>query len=128
MAEDAEGEVQNALNLVVCTVEQSSNMRKTLKQKIFETVSTLRTPFAKLKYSGNRKSSKIKELTKQVDEMGTQLKLCRETLAKEHRAPSIGEGTEQEKNIKRGRSRHPPQLAQNHPAANTVRGATQRQY
>ena len=28
MAEDAEDEVENALNLVVCTVEQSSNMRK----------------------------------------------------------------------------------------------------
>ena len=44
---------------IVCTVEQSSNMRKTLKQKIFETVSTLRTLFAKLKDSGNRKTSEI---------------------------------------------------------------------
>ena len=72
-------------------------MRKALKQEIFETVSTLRTLFAKLKDSGNRKTRKIKELAKQVDEMGTDLKLCRENLAKEHRAPSIGEATEQEK-------------------------------
>ena len=64
---------------------------KNAEQKILETISKLRTVFAKLKDSGNRKSSKIKELTKQVDEIGTQLKLCREKLAKEHRAPSIGE-------------------------------------
>ena len=96
MAEDEEDGVENALNLVVCTVEQSSNMRKTLKQTIFETVSTLRTLFTKLKDSGNRKSSKIKELTKQVDEMETELKLCRKKLAKEQLAPSIGEGTDHE--------------------------------
>ena len=97
MAEEAQDQVEIALNLVVCTVEQSSNMRKTLKHKIFETVRTLRTLFAKLKDSGNRKTSEIKELTKQVDEMGTELKLCSEKLAKEHPAPSIGEATEQEK-------------------------------
>jgi hypothetical protein len=49
MAEEAEDQVENALNMVVCTVEESSNMRKTLKQKIFETVSTKRTLFANLK-------------------------------------------------------------------------------
>ena len=97
MAEEAQDQVEIALNLVVCTVEQSSNMRKTLKHKIFETVRTLRTLFAKLKDSGNRKTSEIKELTKQVDEMGTELKLCSEKLAKEHQAPSIGEAMEQEK-------------------------------
>ena len=98
MAEEAEDQVENALNMVVSTVEQSSNMRKTLKQKIFETVSTLRTLFAKLKDSGNRKTSEIEKLTKQVDEMGTELKLCRDKLVKVHRAPSLGETHEQEKN------------------------------
>ena len=97
MAEEAEDQVENALNLIVCTVELSSNMRKMLKQKIFETLSTLRTLFAKLKDSENRKTSEIKKLTKQVDEMGTELKLCRDKLAKEHRAPSLCEEMEQEK-------------------------------
>ena len=98
MAEEAEDQVENALNLVVCTVEQSSNMRKTLKQKTFETVSTLRTLFAKLKDSGNRKTSEIEKLTKQVDEMGTEPKLCRDKLEKKHRAPSLGEAKEPERN------------------------------
>jgi len=42
MAEAVEEEIENALNLVVSTAEQSSNMRKALKEKIFETVSKLR--------------------------------------------------------------------------------------
>ena len=40
-------EIENALNLVVNTKEQSSNMKKTLKEKIYQTVSTLRQLFAK---------------------------------------------------------------------------------
>ena len=113
MAEEAEDQLENALNLVVCTVGQSSNMRKTLKQKIFETVSTLRTIFAKLKDSGNRKRSDIKT-NKQIDEMGTEVTLCRDKLAKEHRAPPLGEEMEQERKMKRGRARHLPKFAQNH--------------
>jgi predicted nucleic acid-binding Zn-ribbon protein len=57
-------------------------MRKPLKQKIFDTVSTLQSLFAKLKDSGNRKTSEIQKLTKQVGEMETELKRCREKLAK----------------------------------------------
>jgi chromosome segregation ATPase len=97
MAEEAEEQVENALSLVVCTVEQSSNMRKSLKQKIFDTLSTLRSLFAKLKDSGNRKTSEIKKLTNQVGEMETELKRCRERLTKEYQVSSIGEATEQEK-------------------------------
>ena len=41
MAEKVEDEIENALNLVVSTAGQSSNKWKTLKDKIYETVSTL---------------------------------------------------------------------------------------
>jgi hypothetical protein len=41
MAEAVEEEIENVLNLVVSTAEQSSNMRRSLKEKIFETVSNL---------------------------------------------------------------------------------------
>jgi hypothetical protein len=51
MAQTVEDEIENALNLVVSTTEQSSNMRKTLNEKIYETVSTLRQLFAKIKIS-----------------------------------------------------------------------------
>jgi hypothetical protein len=60
MAETVEGEIEDALNLVVSTAEQSSNMRKTLKEKIYETVRTLRQLFAKLKISCDGKQSDIK--------------------------------------------------------------------
>jgi hypothetical protein len=55
MAETVEDKIEDALNLVVSTAEQSSNMRKTLKEKIYETVSTLRQLFAKSKISGDGK-------------------------------------------------------------------------
>ena len=96
MADEVEDQVQESLNMVVIRTEQSSNMRKALKQKIFETVSTLPTLFAKLKGKDNRKTKEINKLTKQVDEMGTELKQCRERLIKEHRAPSMAETTELE--------------------------------
>jgi hypothetical protein len=38
-------------------------MRKELKQKILESVSTLRAPFVKIKVSGDRKTSEINKLT-----------------------------------------------------------------
>jgi len=74
MADEVEQEVEESLNMVVITTEQSSNMRKALKQKIFETVSTLRKLFAKLKDKDTKKTKEIKKLKKQVGEMGTELK------------------------------------------------------
>ena len=54
-AEEAEEQSESVLNIIVITVEEINNMRKTLMQLIFESVSTLRTIFDKLKYSGNNK-------------------------------------------------------------------------
>ena len=53
MATAVEEEVENALNLVVSTTEQSANRKKTLKEKIYETASTLRKLFAKIKIMVN---------------------------------------------------------------------------
>jgi len=79
-------------------------MRETLKQQIFEAVSTLRTIIAKLKDSGNRKIREIDKLTKQVDEMGTELKQCREKLDKSNCAPSLEEVEEQVRNTGKSES------------------------
>ena len=96
MADEVEDQVEESLNVVVITTEQSSNMRKALKQKIYEIVSTLRSLFAKLKDKDDRKTKEINKLTKQVGEMGTKLKQCKERLIKEHRASSMAETTELE--------------------------------
>jgi len=77
-----------APNLVLCTTEKNSNMRKALKVKILETVSTHRALFVKIKASGERKTSKIKNLTKQVDKLETELKQSREKKAYMHHTPS----------------------------------------
>jgi len=84
MADEVEDQVEQALNLVVCTTEQSSNMRKALKQKILETVSTLIALFVKIKASGDRKTSEINNLTKQIDKLERELKQCKEKERKMH--------------------------------------------
>jgi len=88
MADEVEVQVEQALNLVVCTTEQSSNMRKALKEKILETASNLRGLFVKIKPSGNKKTSEINNLTKQVDKLETELKQCKEKERNMHRTPS----------------------------------------
>ena len=72
MADEVEDQLVQALNPEVCTAEQSWKMRKALKQKILETVSTLRTLFVKIKVSGDRKTSEINNLTTQVDKLETE--------------------------------------------------------
>jgi hypothetical protein len=94
MAEDVEELVINALDLVVNTVKLSSNMKGTLKEQIYDTVSTIRTLFFKIKDNGNKKTSEIKNLTQQVEEMKAEIKLCRDKLTKGQPPPSLGETQE----------------------------------
>jgi hypothetical protein len=49
MADDV-NEIENALNTIATTTEQSGNMKKELKHTIYETVSKLRKLFVKLKH------------------------------------------------------------------------------
>ena len=62
MADDVSEGIENALNITLSTAERSGNMKKELKQTIFETVSTLRNLFVKLKVSGYGKFNTISEL------------------------------------------------------------------
>ena len=49
MADDVNAEIVEALNIISSTTERSSNMKKELKNTIYETVSTMRRLLAKLK-------------------------------------------------------------------------------
>ena len=51
MADEFKQDIDDALNKIVNTTDQSGNMRKDLKKIIYETVSTLRSLFHKLKES-----------------------------------------------------------------------------
>ena len=88
-------EIENALNLVVNTTDQSSNMRKTLKEKIYQTVSTLRQLFAKITISGEQKSSEINNLTKKIGTLEAELLSYKEKQNERHQTPSIDSKDEQ---------------------------------
>jgi chromosome segregation ATPase len=88
MAETVEDEIQNAQNMVVSRREQSSKMRKTLKEKIYETVSTLRHLFAKINISSESKRSEIKDLTNKVNKLEDELQSYRRSKTR-HSSPHL---------------------------------------
>ena len=62
MADNVNVDIVNALDIISSMTERSGNMKKELKNTIYETVSTLRKLFAKLKNIDDSKSRKISEL------------------------------------------------------------------
>jgi len=88
MADEVEDQVEQPLNLVVCTTEKSNNMKKLLR-KILATVSTIRSLFVKLKDCSEKKTSEINNLTKQVDKLETELNQRKDKQAKMHQMPSL---------------------------------------
>ena len=73
MADEVGNQIENALNLLLNTTEQSGNMKKGQKQTIFETVSILRELFVKLRASGDSKTNEISKLTEQITKMKAEL-------------------------------------------------------
>jgi hypothetical protein len=92
MAEVVGEQIENALNLIVSTTDQSGNIKKELKKTIFGTVSNLRTLF-KLRASGDSKTSEVSKLTEQVTKLEAQLQQGSGTQARGHRTPSIAGDT-----------------------------------
>jgi hypothetical protein len=78
MTENVVEEIEIALNLVVTTTDQSINMRKTLKEKIYQTVSNLRQLFSKITISGEQKLSDINNLTKNISTLEAELLIYKE--------------------------------------------------
>jgi len=99
MVEEVEDQVEQVLSLVVCTTEQSSNMRKALKQKILETESAHIALFVKIKASGGRKTIEINNLTKQLDKLEKELKQCKQEEAYMHHTPSTARATTLEETV-----------------------------
>ena len=88
-------EIENTLNLVVTTTDQSNNMRKMLKEKIYQTVSTLRQLFSKITISCEQKTSDINNLTKKISTLEAELQSHKEQQHKRQQAPSIDNKVEQ---------------------------------
>ena len=89
MADEVDEGIENALNLVVLPTERSGNMKKDLKRTTFETVSTLRNLFVKLKNNCEVKSSKISDLEAEMTEAKTELQRFTDKSVKVQGAPSV---------------------------------------
>ena len=77
--------IENALNLIVSTAERSSNMKKELKQTIFDSISTLRDLCVQLETSRDCKPQTIYDLEGRVASMKADLEASRGFMVKVHR-------------------------------------------
>jgi len=82
-------QIQNVLNLIVRTTEQSGNMKKGLKQTIFETISTFRNLFVKLTDSRHSKTTYDSKMEIQVIKLQAEREECSGKHAKEHGTPTL---------------------------------------
>jgi len=73
----------------VSTTERSGNMKKGLKQKVFETASTLTKLIVKLTDSRYSKTSAVSELEARVSKMKAEVDACRGRNAEVHGGPSL---------------------------------------
>jgi hypothetical protein len=89
MADDVHEDIVNALNMIASATERSGNMKKELKRTIYETVSTLRKLFVKLKDISDGKSRMIIELETLVASTKAELEWVRDKTAKGQVTPSI---------------------------------------
>ena len=72
-------EIEEALNKIVNTTDQSGNMKKELKKTIFETVSNLRNLFVMLNVQLEEGKSEKARLESELKDTKTILDECRKT-------------------------------------------------
>jgi histidinol phosphatase-like enzyme len=80
MADEVSQDIENALNKIVNTADQSGCMRKELKMTIFETVSTLMNLFTKIKGMVDERTRQNKELENEFNTV----KACRRVTTAGH--------------------------------------------
>ena len=88
MADEEQQEIENALNMIASSTEQSTKMKE-LKQTIYNTVSTLRKLFVKLKEVSDSKTRMITELQTLVATTKAELAVARDSTARALATPSI---------------------------------------
>ena len=91
MADEEQQEIENALNTIASSTEQSTKMKKELKQTIYDTVSTLRKLFVKLKEVSDSKTRMITELQTMLTTTKAQLTVARDNSARALAKPSIAQ-------------------------------------
>jgi hypothetical protein len=84
MADDVRQNIENALNKIVNTTDQSGNMIKELKKTIFKTVSTLKNLFHKMKGTLDEKTRQNKQMEKEINTVKIELDAYRSATAMGH--------------------------------------------
>jgi hypothetical protein len=116
MADDVHEDIENAVNTIASTTEQSGNMKKELKHTIYETVSTLRRLFVKLKDMSDDKSRTITELGKLVASTMAGMEEGSDIVTKRQATPSSTPRGKQAKPTERSVAPSGPEPAK-HPTA-----------
>jgi hypothetical protein len=88
MADEVNEGIVNALDTIVTTTERSGNMKKELKQTIYENVSTLKKLFIKLIETNNSNTRAICDLEKTVANTKTELDGMKGRATKDVATPS----------------------------------------
>jgi hypothetical protein len=89
MADEEQQEIENALNTIASSTEQSTKMKKEIKQTIYNTVSTLRKLFAMLKEVHGSKTITISELQTLVATTKAELAVARDNTVMAQAKPSM---------------------------------------
>jgi hypothetical protein len=95
MADSVGDEIEDELQLIVSTAEQSAKMKRGVKKTILDTVSTLRHLIVKLHVSRESKTAEISNLGKQVGALKAELDECKQRTTKVLGTPSSGKTTNQ---------------------------------
>jgi len=88
MADGVQDDIENALNQIASTTERSGNMKKELKQTIYQTVSKLRKLFVTLIDIQNSKSRTIAELEKTLASNKPEIEVAKRSTLTEPSTPS----------------------------------------
>jgi hypothetical protein len=84
MAEKVSQDIENAVNEIVSTTDQSRNIRKELKKTIFETVGTLSTIFHNMKGILDDTTRQNNDMENKINTVKTELDACRSATAMGH--------------------------------------------
>ena len=101
MADEVSQVIENALNKIVNTTDQSGNMKKELKKIILETVSTLRNLFTKMKEMCDKRTRQNKQLENEINTVKAELVSCRSAIATGHAETSGDREREQPRTVGR---------------------------
>ena len=82
MADEVKRSIEDAINKIVNTTDQSGNMRKELKKNIYERVSTLRNLFIKMKVILEEETGQKSQTEKEINAIKTELEACRRANSK----------------------------------------------